>query len=359
MNGHRPAGGISALVKTIAKEVPAMRARVIDLDPDQPPDVLAALLFDELSSDDPCVEVGYVGRRRQTRRLVAAETNGTVKPGPNIGPDSVILLTGGARGITGAVAVALAERFRCRLELVGRSPLPEEETPDLAVCRDATALRQELAKSIRSPASIEAAVRRILAGRQIRASLDAIARAGGRAAYHACDVRDPAFGALIDGIYEREGRIDGVIHGAGVTEDKLLIHKTPESFDRVFDTKVRGAHILAERLRPDVGFVVFFASVAGAFGNPGQADYAAANDALDTLALHLSHRLAGRVVSIDWGPWAGVGMVTPELEREYARRGLGLIPVEEGVDRMLAELGQRDAAQVVIMHRSAAEVLAP
>ncbi|HKA91086.1 MAG TPA: SDR family NAD(P)-dependent oxidoreductase, partial [Haliangiales bacterium] len=166
-----------------------------------------------------------------------------------------------------------------------------------------------------------------------------------------------AFGALIDDLYARHGRIDGVLHGAGVIEDKLLRDKTRDSFDRVFDTKVAGALVLAEKLRRDVKFVVFFSSVSGAFGNRGQADYAAANDALDKLALHLDRTLPGRVLSINWGPWGGTGMISPELEREYSRRGIGLIRPEEGVSRLLDELRRPGLAQVILM-RAAPEAMA-
>ncbi|MEO7328209.1 MAG: SDR family NAD(P)-dependent oxidoreductase, partial [Minicystis sp.] len=179
-----------------------------------------------------------------------------------------------------------------------------------------------------------------------------IAAAGASARYHAVDVRDAAaFGALIDAIYAHHGRIDGVIHGAGILEDRLLAQKTRESFDRVFETKVESALTLAEKLRPDTSFVVFFGSVSGAFGNKGQIDYAAANDSLDKLAWWLEERIKGRVVSIDWGPWAGAGMVSPELSREYDRRGIGLIDPQEGLDAFLDELlhGSR-AAQVILMN---------
>ncbi len=138
------------------------------------------------------------------------------------------------------------------------------------------------------------------------------------------------------------------MHGAGILDDKLLRDKTPESFARVYATKVDGARALADALRPDVGFLVLFGSVSGVFGNRGQADYSAANDALDTLARAWAHRFTGRVVSVDWGPWSG-GMVTPELEREYARRGIGAIDHDAGVACLLTELavGSRDTAQVV------------
>ena len=155
----------------------------------------------------------------------------------------------------------------------------------------------------------------------------------------------------ISEIYERHGRIDGVIHAAGVIEDRLLADKTPESFARVFDTKVVGALALARSLRDDVQFVAFFSSVAGAFGNRGQIDYAAANDFLDKLAAALNQERETRFFSINWGPWRDGGMVSAELERELARRGIGLISPDEGVASFIDELlhGAHADAQVVVM----------
>ena len=173
----------------------------------------------------------------------------------------------------------------------------------------------------------------------MRATLHDLEAAGATVEYHALDVRDrDRFGALVDDLYARHGRIDLVVHGAGVIEDKLLTKKTRESFLRVVETKAMGALTLLEKLRPDVRRVVFFSSVAGAFGNRGQADYAAANDLLDTLAACLDRRIEGRAFSVAWGPWAGGGMVSSELEAEYRRRGIGLIDPEEGVEGLLAEL---------------------
>jgi NAD(P)-dependent dehydrogenase (short-subunit alcohol dehydrogenase family) len=158
------------------------------------------------------------------------------------------------------------------------------------------------------------------------------------------------FASYISGLYEQHGRIDGVIHGAGVIEDRLVADKTDESFGRVFDTKVQAATVLHENIRDDVKFVVFFSSVASAFGNRGQADYAAANDVLDKLAHCWQARIAGRVLSVNWGPWADTGMVSDSLRRDYHRRGIGLIAPDEGVDALLHELcAAHGEAQVVLM----------
>jgi NAD(P)-dependent dehydrogenase (short-subunit alcohol dehydrogenase family) len=166
--------------------------------------------------------------------------------------------------------------------------------------------------------------------------------------YHQADVRDAsAVRAVVQDIYVRHGRLDGVVHGAGLLEDRLVKDKDAESFARVYRTKVDGAAALAAAVRPDVGFFVVFGSVVGVYGNRGQADYAAANDACDTLARVWRTRLHGRVLVADWGPWAGGGMVSPELAREYARRGITLIDPDAGVAALLREIAAGDEPQVV------------
>jgi NAD(P)-dependent dehydrogenase (short-subunit alcohol dehydrogenase family)/acyl carrier protein len=334
-------GGPAGLMKTVAAEWPGIKARVVDLDPSAD---AATILHAELHANDHHVEIDYVDGVRSSLEVVPAELSALGDAG--LDSNSVVLVTGGARGITAKVAIAIARRYGCKIELVGRSLLPKREDPALANAADARALRSLLAARVTTPAEIEQQCVRALADREIRATLAAL---GDRATYHAVDVRTPAFGELIDQLYAKHGRIDAVIHGAGILEDKLMRHKTVESFERVFGTKLSAARILVEKLRDDVKLVVMFSSISGAFGNRGQADYAAAGDALDKLAWALQRKIAGRVISIDWGPWGGAGMVSPELEREYARRGIGLIDPDLGVAALLAELrGARGDAQVIL-----------
>jgi acyl transferase domain-containing protein/NADP-dependent 3-hydroxy acid dehydrogenase YdfG len=346
MNGELGRGGFggpAGLIKTLAAEFPDVRARVVDLESSDSPEAAAAKLHGELHASDHHLEIGYIGGVRSSFEVVPADV---IAGGTALDESSIVLVTGGARGITAKAAIALANRYGCKIELVGRSALPGKEDLALAAAQDAKALRTLLAKAGGTPAIIEARVARVLADREIRATLAAL---GDRATYHAVDVRSPELGELIDDLYERHGRIDAVIHGAGILEDKLIRHKTAESFERVFATKLVGARTLVEKLRDDVKLVVMFSSISGAFGNRGQADYAAAGDALDKLAWTLQRRITGRVVSIDWGPWAGTGMVSPDLEREYAKRQIGLIDPDAGVEALLAELhGERGEAQVIL-----------
>lgn len=357
------AGGANGMLKSLVKEHPGVRVHAVDLDRGSAPKMLAEQIFTELLADDRRIEVGYRNGERLTLEAVAGASKRAASP-LVLDRDAVLLVTGGARGITAKIAVAIAERCGCTLELVGRSPAPEaKDDPALANAVDLAAVRSALiaranGAGLTSPAAIEAAAREVLAAREIRATLDAITRAGGKARYHSLDVRDTAkLDALVASIRNERGRLDGIVHGAGLIEDKLLAHKTEASFDRVFDTKAKSALSLMKHVGDDTRFVAFFSSVSSAFGNRGQTDYAAANAVLDALAHHLRNAQKSRVLSVNWGPWAGAGMVRPELEAEYARRGVALIAPDDGAARFLEELFEGEDTQVILTAASP-EVLA-
>ncbi|HEV7757414.1 MAG TPA: SDR family NAD(P)-dependent oxidoreductase, partial [Acidimicrobiales bacterium] len=299
--------GVRGLVKTVAVEFPDRRVRLVDVDPATTSEELAGLLADEVVQADAPVEVAWHGGRRRTSLIgLRPEQDGPAVPA--LTADSVVLLTGGARGITARVAVELAQRFGCSIELVGRSALPEgEEDPALAAATDRMALRSALVGAgWREPQAIERECDRILAEREAGATRSALAAAGSAVTYHQVDVRDAeALSEVVRSVYERHGRLDGVIHGAGMLDDHLIVDKPAEAFERVFATKVDGARTLLAAIRRAVAtdgrehpaFVAFFGSTAGVCGNRGQADYAAANDALDATAAAQAGR-AERVLSI-------------------------------------------------------------
>ncbi|MFI6516049.1 SDR family NAD(P)-dependent oxidoreductase [Spirillospora sp. NPDC050679] len=343
-----PGAGLRGLARTIAREYPETLVRAVDVDVKDSPRAIALRLLAELAAADGPVEVGYEGDARRTLEVVPAPAPA---PGAGLGLDAsgVVLLTGGARGVTARVARALARATGCHIELLGRTPVPAAEDPVLAEAADEAALRRALvAQGGRTPAEIEAVVRRVLAEREVRATLAGLDGQAASVRYHAADVRDPqAVRAVVEDVYARHGRLDGVVHGAGLLEDRLIRDKEPGSFDRVYRTKVDGACALAAAVRPETSFFVVFGSVSGVHGNRGQADYAAANDACDTLAHVWRTTLRGRVLAADWGPWAGGGMVSPELAREYARRGVALIDPDAAVAALLDEIAAGDRVQVV------------
>jgi len=191
-----------------------------------------------------------------------------------------------------------------------------------------------------TPAEVDKLFKKYMAQREIKTSLEAIRNAGANVDYFRADVRDlKSIQKVIDQVHKRYGVITGIVHGAGILEDRLIIDKTTEQFSRVFDTKVKGLAVLLEATRNDsLKHLVLFSSVAARMGNPGQADYAMANEALNKIALaEAAMRQDCRVSAINWGPWDG-GMVSLPLKRAFKKRGISLIPVKEGTRSMLREM---------------------
>jgi NAD(P)-dependent dehydrogenase (short-subunit alcohol dehydrogenase family) len=256
------------------------------------------------------------------------------------------------------VTLELARQYRPILLVAGRTPVPAEaeevETAGLTQPQELKAAliaqQQRRGQDIKLP-EVEAAYQKLLKEREMRANLAALRTAGAQVSYFQVDVRAPACGDLLDQIYSHYGRLDGVIHGAGIIEDKLLEDKSWESFDRVFGTKTESAFILIRKLRPEtLKFLVFFSSVAGRFGSRGQADYTAANEVYNKLAVYLDQKWPGRVLAINWGPWKSAGMASPEVQRQFAERGVGLISPAAGARSFDLELhrGRKGEAEVVI-----------
>jgi acyl transferase domain-containing protein/NAD(P)H-dependent flavin oxidoreductase YrpB (nitropropane dioxygenase family)/NADP-dependent 3-hydroxy acid dehydrogenase YdfG len=357
--GGRPAlasAAMAGLSRAAAREFPNATARSVDISATLPVDRHAAIVVGELAAAGDPAEVGHDEQGRWTTQAVPAPL-GAADLGPlPVDSDSVIVVTGGATGVTAAATLELARQARPRIVLVGRSPLPGDE-PEETRRLDRAGLRTRLVEAMLregpalKPAEIDARVARTLKDREILATILALRAAGARVEYHAVDVRDgAAFSALLRSVRAAHGRIDGVIHGAGIVEDRSLGDKTDDSFRRVYSTKVDAALTILRELPVDsLAVLAFFASVSGRFGSRGQADYAAANASLDALAAGLAEAPATRVVAVDWGPWCG-GMVSEELLSHYAHRGIETIDPVAGAREFVRELRvRRPAAAQVIM----------
>lgn len=338
--------GTLGVAKSAVREWPHLRVKCIDVAPDLDLLEWIAQVIQEMHHPDSPLEVGLTshGRWRLELQSEAPSEAGL----PDLEDGSVLLITGGAYGITAEVAKALASGRHLRLALVGRSARPEPESTSTRNIADAAELRQFLIGERRAqnakvkPSEIEADLKRILKEREIRRNLTALEQAGHELSYHAVDVGDhDAFAQLIDDIYGCWGQIDGVIHGAGIVDDKLICNKSLESFDAVYLTKASSALTLARKLRPDsLKFLLLFSSVAGRFGNAGQCDYSAANEVLNKLADRLRVEWPNvHTVSLNWGPWEG-GMVSEELIRLFALRDIRPIPVAIGVQCCLDVLAR-------------------
>ncbi|WBO67712.1 type I polyketide synthase [Streptomyces camelliae] len=369
------AAGLDGLFRSVGREYPGLLARVVAV-PDTAPAAVAEALLAELRAPEPVAPVVLrtAAGARQGFELLPAPLGllGTTGAGPaadgaaeaaalGLDRDSVVLLAGGARGITARFAATLARACRCRVELLGRTPAPTApEDPRTAAARTPVELRAALAAGpgAPKPAEINRTAELLLAQREIATTLAELGTLGSEARYRSVDFRErDAVLQAVKEIHAEHGRLDGVVFAAGVIEDRLIADKTPESFQRVYGTKIAGAAALfaaLDELPAAPAFTVLFGSIAALLGNRGQADYAAANDALEALGADWAERTGHRALTVHWGPWAPsgahTGMVGAELGREYARRGVDLIDPDEGTAALLRELAWGDPAARAVVH---------
>jgi acyl transferase domain-containing protein/NAD(P)-dependent dehydrogenase (short-subunit alcohol dehydrogenase family) len=355
-------GALAGLLKTARQEWPEVHCKAVDLDAAfQTLEFAAERIVAEMLRRGPA-EVGLTESATYQVELVALPAH----PVPGARPDrrqdpllragEVIVISGGARGITAEVALGLAASLRPRLVLLGRTPQPEAEPDWLAPLEtDATirrAIRDHAGRSC-SPQELSEQLRLIQSQREIRHNLQRIAAAGADVTYHAIDVRNrDAVKGLLEGVCTRSGPVRGLIHGAGVLADRRIEDLTDAQFAHVFDTKVEGLLSLFDAIDPrQLQFLTLFSSSTARYGRVGQAAYAAANEWLNKWAQRMARRLSAcRVVAFNWGPWDG-GMVTGALKPMFEREGLGLIAPADGARLLVDEIhssGKRPVEVVVL-----------
>ncbi len=359
---NAPSGALAGLAKTAAREWPETRVRAFDLGPQfATADDAAARLETELLVDGP-LETGLIPGDA-TALVLCTEPGGAAGAAAEFSTDDVMVVTGGARGVTARVAEALARAGCPKLALLGRTPLEDREPSWLSGLTDDRAIKKALldrAGDGLSPQDLERQYRAVVGAREIRATLSAIRDAGAEAVYLPVDIRDAAaVRAAIETVREQLGPVTGVVHGAGVLADRRIEDKTPEQFDAVYGTKVDGLRHLLHAIEDDgLRRLILFSSSTARYGRVGQVDYAMANETLNKMArAEAARRPDCRVLSVNWGPWDG-GMVTPALRKLFEQEGVGLIPLEAGaqflLDAMAAE--SRDVEVVAVAAAGAAAV---
>ncbi|WP_394814039.1 type I polyketide synthase [Streptomyces litchfieldiae] len=165
--------------------------------------------------------------------------------------------------------------------------------------------------------------------------VDELTARGAEVTVAACDTADrDALAALLESI-PADHPLTAVVHTAGVTDDGVVTALTPERVDSVLRPKVDAAWHLHELTREtDLAEFVLFSSIAGAVGNPGQANYAAANVFLDALATH-RRALGLPATSLDWGLWSETSTLTANLDSSdlarISRTGIAAFSAAEGL----------------------------
>ncbi|GAA3031486.1 hypothetical protein GCM10020000_05570 [Streptomyces olivoverticillatus] len=178
---------------------------------------------------------------------------------------------------------------------------------------------------------------------ELEAELSAL---GTRVTITACDVADRDALAAVLATVPAEHPLTGVVHAAGVLDDGVLDGLSVERFETVLRAKVSSARLLDELTRDlDLSVFALFSSVVGSVGNSGQANYAAANAALDALAAR-RRALGLPATSIAWGPWTGDGM-TDRARAAGARIGTAALDPESAISA-LSQAVEEPAPMLVV-----------
>ncbi|MED3024749.1 MULTISPECIES: SDR family NAD(P)-dependent oxidoreductase [Bacillus cereus group] len=290
---------VASMLRTINLENHNFIARYLMVDDKK---LLPRLILSELNGLEGFEEVCYLNGQRSV--LMFQEKEYAPEPEPNMmgnpKPQGVYIVTGGTGGLGRVFSMHLADKYKARLVLVGRSII------------DST--KQQFIKELKN--------------------------LGGQAVYIQADVSDKEdVRRLVEETKSTFGSINGIFHCAGVTKDSFFIHKTQQELKEVMAPKIQGTLYLDEATRNEqLDLFVLFSSLTAIIGNVGQSDYAYANGFLNHYARHRNHLVKngkryGRTLSIGWPLWSEGGMRISDMDRKILQDEIGIVemPTDEGI----------------------------
>jgi enediyne polyketide synthase len=322
--------GAAGLAKTLHLEAPAVPVTVITVPLADPvPATRAAELAGAIVADVAATagfsEVHYdaAGSRRVPllRPVIDLAHQGAELP---LGPDDVLLVSGGGKGITAECALTLARETGAVIALLGRS----------------------------DPA----------ADAELAANLGRLDAAGVRYAYVRADVTSATeVVAAVARVSADLGPVTAILHGAGRNVPVPLASLDETAFRATLAPKIDGLEALLAAVDPaSLKLVITFGSIIGRAGLRGQADYATANDWLTDLTIRPRAQLIEqgsprcRYVALEWSVWSGAGMGEKlGVLESLIREGISPIPLDAGIEMLRRVLATPSApSSLVVMSRA-------
>ncbi|MCM3269689.1 SDR family NAD(P)-dependent oxidoreductase [Paenibacillus elgii] len=307
---------LSGLLRTAVLENPKLSAQLIEVDPGMNASQIAALLKENGTAAEMHIRYSAGKRYEKSWNELPLAGKRTDMPWRDGG---VYLITGGTGGLGLIFAREIAAKaHRPVLILTGRSELSGDKL-------------QELNK---------------------------LEQAGAQMVYRQSDVADrQAVSDLMKHIRQNYGKLNGIIHSAGIVRDNFILKKREAEAEEVLTPKVCGTVHLDEASRDmQLDFFVLFSSLAGMFGNPGQADYAAANAFMDSYAhyrseLAASGRRHGKTLALNWPLWQEGGMRLEANAEQLLLHSVGMkaMTTETGLG-MFYQAFHSDDCQVTVVH---------
>ncbi len=341
-------GAVTGFTKTYKRERMDALVKAIDFEPTCKAAEVANRLIEETLRDPGAVEIGYKGDLRWT---VGLQEQPAIdgQPGLTLDQNTVFVITGAAGSIVSAITADLAAASGGTFYLLDLVPEPDPNNADLKrFVSDKDGLKRDLFARIQArgeratPALVEKELAALERAQAAQTAIDAVRAAGGKTYYFSVNLADAdGVAAVIKQVRERSGRIDVLLHAAGIERSHFLPDKDPREFDLVFDVKSDGWFNLLRAIGDmPLGATVAFSSVAGRFGNAGQSDYSAANDLLCKITSSFrTARPLTRGIVIDWSAWGGIGMATRgSIPKMMELAGIDMLPPEAGIPLIRREL---------------------
>jgi len=350
-------GAVTGFTKTYKREKAEATVKVVDFEVDCRAAAVAERLIAETVSDPGACEIGYTGDDRWA--ITASFEPLTSERRLPLGKDTVFAITGAAGSIVSAIVDDLAKASGGTFHLLDLTPEPDPSDPDLQrFATDREGLQKELYERIKKSGekATPVKVQRLLAELERKhaalQAIESVHAAGGEVHYHSVNLLDrDAVAAAVGEIRKVSGRIDALVHAAGLEISHFLPDKKPSEFDLVFDVKANGwYHLLSSIGDMPLGAAVVFSSIAGRFGNGGQTDYSAANELLaKSVSSFRSARPDTRGIVVDWTAWADIGMASRgSIPKMMELAGIDMLKPADGIPVVRNELEAGTRGEVVI-----------
>jgi acyl transferase domain-containing protein/acyl carrier protein len=299
--GNAPLFGLG---KVVGREYPDITCRAIDIDDS----VTCQDILFELGIRRKCYQVSFRKGRKYIEAMEVLDIEQQDKKEVTFKEQGIYMITGGMGKLGLEMAEHLASKGHVKLALVGRTVIPARDAWEAILQRGED--EQVCAKIKR---------------------LQMIESTGAEVTWYGADVASlEQMAGIVRELREKYGRINGVIHAAGVPGKGFILQKDKEAFDEVLRPKIEGTWVVDHLTEPDdPDFFVMFSSGVSLIGEVGQGDYTAANSFLDAYAAYRK-KADKRTLAINWVVWRGARMAkgqSANIDGVFKE-----IPVEQAVN---------------------------
>ncbi len=348
-------GGVTCYRKDVYERTGAI-GKLLDFEPTATPDEMAQKTMDEVLHGDMRLMIGTRGGERSTILSVPVRLDRSQKRFDLAG--KTVIFTGAGRGIGAMLSQKLAAQYKSKIIVLDIIEI-QEKTPLWATMNEAelAALKKQIWEDLKAdptqkatPVLLERAFGRVKDSITLYNNLQKLRELGSEVEYYHCDVMNSSMvKEVCTKIKAKNGRVDGLIHFAGLERSKLIYDKDPAEYYRIFDVKATSfASFLANNIVREKGFFAFASSIAGKYGNLGQSDYASANDYLAKSAFSLTNQ-GYRGIAIAMSAYKNVGMgVRAGVETFLRSNGVDFVDPEDGMQIFLDEIVYGDVPEIVL-----------